>query len=492
MTHSISVPRSDRVPPPGKAQLPRGVWSMAFTELWERYSFYGLQGILSFYLLYSLAQGGLEIAPAAAAGIVGAYGGAVYLAQVIGAWFGDRLVAPKHMVLFGAFVILGGHLLLSVTQGLSGLGIGLVLIVIGTGALKTNITSIVGFLVEDRDQQERDVSFSYFYMAINIGAVLGPLTTGFVQNQFGFHWGFGLAAVGMAGALVQYLLSMKKLPQRASEINNPLPRNKYPMMIGIALAGVAVILIAIYAGLLRAENLSSTTTIIALLAAAAYFVTMAVSKSVTSDDRKRVLGFLPLFLFSGIYFGLLFQKFTAISILITERINLQIGDWTFPVAWITTVSPLAAVLITPLIAKLWRTLGSRQPSPGTKFGIGLVQIGCAYLFLLIISTVTGDAYIPLFLILLFMMMAGSSEVFVGPIGLSVATKIGPKAFKSQMVGLNFLTLALGSSLSGLLGQLFAAIESTNYFMIVSGTGLALGLTLILARKPLGRLLSAGQ
>lgn len=291
---------------------------------------------------------------------------------------------------------------------------------------------------------------------------------------------------------MQYLVSWKKLPERASVVNNPLPRNKYPVFAGAAVVGLLVLGGAIWSGMLRAENLASTTTILALLAAAAYFITMCTSRSVTRDERSRVLAYLPLFLFSGIYFGLLFQKFTAISILITERINLQIGDWTFPVAWITTVSPLAAVLITPLIAKLWNSMGSRQPSPVTKFGIGLVQIGCAYLFLLIISQATGDAFIPLALILLFMAMAGSSEVFVGPIGLSVATQIGPKSFKSQMVGLNFLTLALGSSLSGLLGQLFAAIESPAYFSIVSATGLVLGAVLIIARKPLGRWLSSGQ
>jgi POT family proton-dependent oligopeptide transporter len=471
--------------------LPRGVWSMAFTELWERYSFYGLQGILSFYLLYSLADGGLEIAPAAAAGIVGAYGGSVYLAQILGAWLGDRLVTPKRMVLVGAVIIMVGHIVLAFTRDFAGLGVGLILIVLGTGALKTNITSIVGFLVEDRSQQERDVSFSYFYMAINVGAVVGPLTTGFAQNEWGFHVGFGLAAIGMAAALIQYLFSMKRLPARAGAINNPLPHRRVPLAVGIGVAGLAVVVIAATSGLLRAENLASTTTVLALVAAAAYFVTMCTASSVTRDEKRRVLGFLPLFLAAGIYFGLLFQKFTAISILITERIDLQIGGWTFPVAWITTASPLAAVLVTPLIARLWTLLGDRQPSPVTKFAIGLMQIGVAYLFLLLISEVTGDAFIPLALIILFMAMAGSSEVFVGPIGLSLATKIGPSTFRSQMVGLNFLTLALGSSLSGLLGQLFTVIDEPQYFVLVSCTGLVLGLALILSRRPLARLLNSG-
>lgn len=476
---------------PRRRGLPRGVWTLAFTELWERYSFYGLQGILSFYLLYALVDGGLEVAPAAAAGIVGAYGGSVYLAQILGAWLGDRLVTPKSMVLWGAVVITAGHIVLAFVPDFLGLAIGLILIVLGTGALKTNITSIVGFIVEGRSQQTRDVSFSYFYMSINIGAVVGPLSTGFAQNQWGFHFGFGLAAIGMIAALIQYLYSMKHLPERARLVNNPLPSKRLPLAIGIAVAAVAVIVIAALSGVLRAENLSTTTTILALLAAAAYFITMSTSKQVTSDERRRVLAFLPLFLAAGIYFGLLFQKFTAISIMITERIDLSIGNWTFPVAWITTASPLAAVLITPLIARLWNLMGDRQPSPVTKFAIGLIQIGCAYFFLLLVSELAGDAFIPLALIILFMAMAGSSEVFVGPIGLSVATRIGPQAFKSQVVGLNFLTLALGSSLSGLLGQLFTLIDEPTYYIIVAVTGAVLGLALFLTRKPLSTALNSG-
>lgn len=472
--------------------LRRGLWSMAFTELWERYSFYGLQGILSFYLLYKVADGGLALDPAVASGIVGAYGGAVYLSQILGSWLGDRLVSPRNMVLYGAVVITAGHVVLAFAPGLTGLAAGLVCIVLGTGALKTNITSIVGFVLDQHpDERYRDAGFTYFYMAINIGAVVGPLTTGLAQNKLGFHYGFGLAAIGMAGALVQYLVSMKHLPARAHTVNNPLPAGRRPLAALVAVGFLAVVGGAVGAGLLRAENLSTVVTVAALVAAAVFFLTMTTSKTVSRDERRRVLGYLPLFLASGVYFGFLFQKFTAISILITERIDLHIGDWTFPVAWITTVSPLAAVLITPLIARLWTRLGERQPGPVTKVAIGLTQIGCAYLFLLVLSEATGNAQIPLFLILVFMAAAGSSEVFVGPIGLSLATRIGPSTFRSQMVGLNFLTLALGSSLAGLLGQLFTAIDNASYFTITAVCGIGIGLMLIATRKPLGRLLNAG-
>ncbi|MGW3956549.1 peptide MFS transporter [Streptomyces sp. NPDC004752] len=470
----------------------RGLWSMALTELCERYSFYGLQGILSFYLLYSLADGGLAMDPSVAAGIVGAYGGTVYLCQILGAWLGDRLVSPKNMVLYGALVITAGHVVLAFAPGFVGLGVGLLCIVLGTGALKTNITSIVGFVLDQNpDESHRDAGFSYFYMAINIGAVAGPLTTGLVQNELGFHYGFALAAIGMGAALVQYLASMKHLPERARTVNNPLPPGRRPLVVIGGLVFAAAVAAAVASGLLRAGNLSTVVTIAALVAAASYFLTMTTSSAVSSDERRRILGYLPLFLASGVYFGFLFQKFTAISILITERIDLHIGGWKFPVAWITTVSPLALVLVIPLVARLWNALGERQPGPVTKVAIGLTQIGCAYLFLLIISKATGQAEIPLVLILLFMMAAGSSEVFVGPIGLSLATRIGPEKFKSQMVGLNFLTLALGSSLAGLLGQLFTAIDNTSYFAVTAVSGIVIGVALLAARGPLERLLKAG-
>ena len=480
MNRSVNTQRGKQ----RQGNLPRGVGSMAFTELWERFSFYGLQGILSFYLLYSLADGGLEVDPASASGIVGAYGGAVYLAQLLGAWLGDRLISPKYMVLHGALIITAGHIALAITAGLAGLAIGLILIVLGTGALKTNITSIVGFVVEDNPEEKRDVSFSYFYMAINAGAVLGPLSTGWVQNEHGFHWGFGLAAIGMSAALIVYIASMHKLPSKASIVNNPLNRSKYLTVTVVAVIAVAIVIALFASGALLPKDLSTATTVLSLIAAGAYFATMGLSSQVSPPEKRRVFAFFPLFLVSGIYFGLLFQKFTAISVLIKERVDLSIGDWSFPVAWITTVSPLSAVLITPVIAALWNKLGPKQPSPPAKFAIGMIQIGCAYLFMLAIASMTGDAFIPLALILLFMMLAGSSEVFVGPIGLALATKIGPKNFQAQMVGLNFLTLALGSSLSGLLGQLFTTIPSEQYFIIIASTGICLGALILIFQNPL--------
>jgi len=470
----------------------RGVGGIAFTELWERFSFYGLQSILAFYLLYSLEKGGLGLSPGAAAGIVGAYGGAVYIAQLVGAWLGERVLIPKRLVLIGGIVITLGHLALAFIPGLPGLSVGLVLIILGTGALKTNVTSIVGFVLERETDARRDAGFSYFYMAINTGAVLGPLATGFVQEQTaGFHPGFALAAVGMIVALVQYVFSSRNLPERASQVTRPLSRKGARLALGFSGGAAVVIALAVATGLMVAENLSTVATVVALVAAAAYFAVMLTSRNVTRDEKRRVGAYIPLFLAAGLYFGFLFQKFTAVSILVQQRVDRDLGGWSFPVGWVAMVSPLAGVLAAPLIASLWKKLGDRQPRAGAKFAFGMIQIGLGFVFILIISALVFQETIPVLLVLLFMVIVGSSENFVGPIGLALATRIAPAAFTAQMVAVNFLTLALGSSLSGLLGQIYAAIPNNTYFAGIGVIAVAIGIVLLLGRKPLQRNLYAG-
>ncbi|MGO1544241.1 MAG: peptide MFS transporter [Gulosibacter sp.] len=477
-----------------KRKLPGTIGGLAFTELWERFSFYGLNGILTMYLYFTVIEGGLELPKSAAAGIVGAYGGSVYLAQLLGAWLGERVMSPKWAVFWGGTVITAGHIALAIVPGIEGVVIGLVLIIFGTGALKTNITNIVGIVLDGRDAGQRDVGFAYFYLAINAGAVLGPAATGFVQNEWGFHLGFGLAAVGMAGALVQYLVSMRKLPERTNVVSRPIAA---PRLILIVLGAIIVgtlVGILIATGTLRAEQLASITTVLILIAAAWYFVMILTSKKVTTDEKHRVGAFLPLFLAAGVYFGLLFQQFTAITFLITERVDLGIGDWSMPVPWITLISQLSAVLITPVIARVWARSGNEGPGAPSKFAVGLVQMGLAYVLMmvaLILFPENAGVQIPLLIVIVVMIVAGSSEVFVGPIGLSLATRIGPKAFRSELIGLNALTLALGSSFSGLLGQLFEAMEPVPYFGVIIALGVGIGIALWLFRKPLQRSLYRG-
>src|SRR3954470_5945272 len=212
-------------------------------ELWERFSFYGMQGILLIYLYYSAADGGLGLSQQTATSIVGAYGGAVYLATILGAWAADRLLGPERVLFVSAVGVMAGHISLAVLPGLTGVTVGLILIAIGSGGVKANATSLVGSLYDEHDDR-RDAGFSLFYLGINLGALLGPLLTGLLQKNWGFHAGFALAAVGMAIGLVQYAFGRKRLTGAARAVPNPLPPQRRLPVAG-ALAAVVVLVVAL-------------------------------------------------------------------------------------------------------------------------------------------------------------------------------------------------------------------------------------------------------
>ncbi|MBE1537001.1 peptide MFS transporter [Actinomadura algeriensis] len=482
MTTNPPVAQPGQRPPHrSSAHHPKSLWTLAFTELWERFSFYGLQGVLSFYLLYSLSEGGLDLEASTAVSIVGAYGGAVYLAQILGAWTADRLMSPRQAVLQGAIIITLGHLSLAVIPGIAGLAVGLVLIALGTGALKTNISSIVGMLyAEDRDR--RDAGFSYFYMAINAGAALGPLLTGLAQTTWGFHAAFALAAIGMVGGLIQYSMKMSTLPAESAVVKNPIDTRGAVQALGIVAGSVLVIALVWGTGLVTSDNLVHFVTGVVLFAAAAYFIVMLRSSAVTAEEKTRVRGFLPLWIASTLYYGFLFQKFTSISVFIRDRVDLFVGGWEMPAAWLSVSSPLAVILFTPLVASIWMRRGARQPLTAVKYAIGLSIIGVAYLLMFLFATLFPGHTVPAVAVLLILALAGSSEIFVGPIGLAIATRIAPERFKNQMVALMLLTLAGGSSISGLLGTLFANIPTGTYFAIVGILPLVLALALAKSAK----------
>ena len=203
--------------------------SLFGVEMWERFSFYGMQGILVIYLYYSAAEGGLGIDEQTATGIVGAYGGSVYLATILGAWVADRLVGPERTLFASAVVVMLGHVALALVPDVAGVAVGLSLIALGSGGVKANATSLVGSLYEAGDER-RDAGFSLFYLGINLGALVGPLLTGLLQKEAGFHWGFGLAAVGMALGLAQYAYGRKGL---TNDVANPLPRERRPRARGL-------------------------------------------------------------------------------------------------------------------------------------------------------------------------------------------------------------------------------------------------------------------
>src|SRR5689334_3888312 len=266
---------------------PRVLANLFGVEMWERFSFYGMQGILLIYLYYSAAKGGLGIDQGTAAGIVGAYGGAVYLSTILGAWLADRLIGPERTLFYAAICVMAGHVALAIVPDLAGVGLGLVLIALGSGGVKANATSLVGSLYDEHDPR-RDAGFSLFYMGINIGALLGPLLTGLLQKEAGFHWGFAAAAVGMAIGLTQYALTRKNLPEETHHVANPLPADRRVVYVVGAVVALALVGVLVWLEVITADRLANIVIGISLLAAIAYFARILSDEDVHGAERSRI------------------------------------------------------------------------------------------------------------------------------------------------------------------------------------------------------------
>jgi POT family proton-dependent oligopeptide transporter len=467
---------------------PRGLANLFGVELWERFSFYGMLGILPLYLYYEVSRGGLGMDKGTAVSIVGAYGGLVYLSAVLGAWVADRVLGSERTLFYSAILIMIGHISLALLPGFTGIGVGLVCVAIGSGGLKSSATTIVGTLYAENDER-RDAGFTIFYMGVNLGAFVGPLLTGLAQREVNFHLGFGLAAIGMAAGLVQYTLGRKNLGDEAGIVPNPLPASRRLLVVGAAVIAIAAIVVLVLTGVITPENLSDRTVAIICVAAVAYFAVILTSNKITTVERSRVFSFIPMFIASAVFFSLYQQQFTVITIYTDERLNRNIFGWQMPVSWVNSVNPVFIVLLAPVIAAVWVKLGSRQPSSPIKFAVGTGLIGLGFLLFLPLSG-GGANSTPLLAMIGILFVITIAELLLSPVGLSLSTKLAPKAFRSQMVALNFLSVALGTALSGSLAKYYSPAHETSYFGVVGGAAIVIGLLLALL-SPVIRKLMAG-
>ncbi|ORX06157.1 peptide MFS transporter [Mycolicibacillus trivialis] len=457
---------------------PRVLADLFGLELWERFSFYGMQGIVLYYMYFTVGQGGLGIDRTLATGLVGAYGGGVYLATILGAWLADRVAGGERVLFASAVLVAAGHLGLAVLPGAAGLTVGLVAIALGSGGVKATATAIVGALY-GTDDPRRDAGFLLFYLGVNIGALLGPLLTGLLQSTLGFHYGFGAAAAGMAAGLAQYTRARNRLPDAAREVPRPLgdvARNRLLVAAPLAMAGV---LAAVLTGVLTAANLAAVMAAAAGLAALGYFAVILSSRQVSGIERRRVLGFIPLFLASMAFWSLFQQQFTVLAIYSDQRLNRMLFGWQIPPSWVQAINPVFIVVFSGVFAALWTKLGERQPSSTVKFAIGLTTMGLAFLAFLPL-TGGGPGGTPLVAIVGILFLFTVAELFLSPIGLSVSTKLAPKAFHTQLVALFFLSVSLGTTAAGMLAGHYDPGNEAPYFGLVGGIAVALGVGLAVA------------
>lgn len=455
-------------------------------EMWERFSFYGMQGILLIYLYYSSAEGGLGVDKTVAAGIVGAYGGAVYLSTILGAWTADRLIGPERTLFYAAVVVMAGHIALALLPGMAGVGVGLVLIALGSGGVKANATSLVGSLYDVHDER-RDAGFSLFYMGINLGALVGPLLTGVLQKNWGFHFGFGLAAIGMAAGLIQYGLGRSKLPASTHHVADPLPPALRIRYAGAAVAALVLLLVLSVTGVITAGRLANIVIWVSVASAVAYFVIILSSRHISDVERRRVLAFIPMFICSAVFWSLYQQQFTVVTIYSDERLNRNLFGWEMPVSWVQSINPVFIIILAGVFAALWTKLGERQPSTPVKFGLGTLVMGLAFWMFLLMPS--GAHSVPLVGLAVILLVFTVAELLISPVGLSLATKLAPERFHTQMVALFFLSVALGTAMSGQLAGHYNPDHEAPFFLWVGGAAVVVGILVLLAAKPIRTLMS---
>ncbi|MBT8098185.1 MAG: peptide MFS transporter [Gammaproteobacteria bacterium] len=482
---------------------PRGLMTLFFTEMWERFSYYGMRALLVLFMTDQIMNGGMALDDRTATAIYGIYTAAVYLVALPGGWMADRLLGAQKAVFIGGIIIMSGHFVLAIpsTQAFF---IGLVLVVAGTGLLKPNVSAVVGELYPVGDPR-RDGGFSIFYMGINTGAFLGPLVCGgLAQSAFGWHWGFAAAGFGMLFGLIQFWLTKHHLgsagvePAHATDPVTDARKRKHGwIMVAIGVGVSVAILVAALTGALKLDPVvvseQSTKVIIAM--AVAFFAYVFIFGELTTVEKKRTTALIILMMGCAMFWSGFEQSGSSLNFFADRYTQLDFSWFSIPSTWFQSVNSIFIIMFAPVFAWLWVALAAKNLNPSTpaKFGFGLLGLAAGFLVMVGAATIVvdGEKAMPTWLIMTYLLHT-FGELALSPVGLSVTTKLAPKRFVGQMMGMWFLATALGNLIAGQIAGEFdaenVAAYPDQYMQIVMTAGGA-GLILLLLSKPIKKLMS---
>jgi len=484
----------------GSGRHPRGLATLFFTEMWERFSYYGMRGLLVLFMTDTV-RGGLAYDDRTATAIYGLYTAAVYLAALPGGWIADRLMGAQKTVWYGGVIIACGHFVLAIPHEKT-FYLGMVLVVLGTGLLKPNISAIVGDLYPEGGAR-RDAGFSIFYMGINVGAFFGPLVCGYLGEQVNWHYGFGAAGVGMILGLIQYRMTQRYLGEsgrtpaahaKGEEITPEAHRQHWrALWIGVAVVAVIVGLGLGGAIAFEAVALAQWSTGIILTIAALYFLYLFTFAGLDEQERKRVFVILILFIGAAIFWSGFEQGGTSLNLFALRYTERMFGGFEIPATWFQPVNPLMIIILAPFFGAFWVALARRNldPSIPAKFALGLILMGLGFLVMFFAANIvaTGHKVMPTWLVMTYLMHT-FGELCLSPVGLSSVTKLAPKRFVSQMMGIWFLGASLGGLIAGLLAGRFNAdsvAQMPDLYLQIVLTTVGFGLLLLVFARPIHRL-----
>jgi len=439
---------------------PRGLATLFFTEMWERFSYYGMRAILILFMTTDAAQEGLSLTTETAAAVYGLYTAAVYLFTLPGGWLADNIFGQRKSIFYGGIIIMLGHIILAIPGSPTIFFLGLAFVAVGTGLLKPNISTIVGDLYPEGGAR-RDAGFSVFYMGINLGAFLGQLLVPIVAETVDWHLGFGLAAIGMFAGLVQYKLTENSLEdhglvpkaKETSEINKGSSNSTLGLVLALGLVGLLAILqFTGYIDMTTATGIAQGLGVVIVLVTLFYFIYILVAGGLTNDEKKRVTIIFLLFVGAAIFWSGFEQAGSSLNLFARDHTDRMIGGWELPAGTLQSVNSMFIIIFAPLMGALWIKLAAKNLNPSTplKFGFGLILLGLGFLMMVFAAQiVVSGTKAGMFWLVLTYFLHTIGELTLSPVGLSATTKLSPKRYVGQMMGIWFVGAALGNLIAGL-------------------------------------------
>lgn len=485
---------------------PRGLATLFFTEMWERFSYYGMRALLLLFMVASIEDGGMGFDDRTGGAIYGLYTMFVYLLALPGGWLADKFFGLRKSIFYGGCIIALGHFCLAFpfTETFF---IGLLFIVIGTGLLKPNISSMVGEIYPADEQVKRDAGFSIFFMGINLGALLAPIIVGYLGENVNWHYGFAAAGVGMVIGVIQYKLTENYLGTSGlepSKLSDGMQQDKRERTIrnGLWIIGFSLVLLVTFLVtgtlVINPVTFASASGVIMLVSVFIYFIYVFLFENLNQDERKKVLAIFILFLATTAFYAGYEGQGSSLNLFAKRYTYMFIGAFEMPASWLQSAPPFFVLLFVPLFAWLWIWLSKRNLNPSTpvKLALGLLWMGVAYLVMMQAShiVIAGGKPLPTWLIFTYMFHT-FGEICLYPIGLSGVTKLSPKRLVGQMMGVFFMALALGNLVAGLYAGEFndEAISSdptllTDLFSLIVKIMFAAALIVLIFSKPMRKLM----
>ncbi|PIU19731.1 MAG: MFS transporter [Elusimicrobia bacterium CG08_land_8_20_14_0_20_59_10] len=465
---------------------PKGLFLLFFVEMWERFSYYGMRALLMLYmvkfLMYSTEK---------SAHIYGWYTGVVYLTPLLGGYIADRYLGQRKSIVVGGTLMALGHFAMAFPPAPFFFG-AMILLILGNGFFKPNISTVVGKLYEENDPR-RDAGFTIFYMGINLGAMFSPLICSTLGEKVGWHWGFGAAGVGMVLGLAMYLWGQKALLGDKG-MKPAAPQTDYWVPITMVTVTVLILVASAFQmngydikGLLPNWVYGLAAVLVLLGMAYAY---ASKPKSTLTQIEKQRLAVIFIMVFFCIFFWSAFEQAGSSLTLFADQetnrwINIFGWHWQFPAGYFQSLNPFFIVLLAPFFSKMWINLGEtgREPSSPTKFAIGLGLLAIGFV-VMIAAAASYQKYGPVSMVWLVgaYLFHTLGELCLSPVGLSLVTKLAPAQFGSLMMGVWFLSSVAAGFVGGFFASGYDSMNHMKFFMIPTATGLGAA-ALLLAMTP---------